>query len=65
MFAAFANAFCFYASGEGLEECMQISDAPCSSSVFMAYVVLPAISSVPFILRLLQANDDGVSWARY
>jgi hypothetical protein len=53
VFAGAAHIGCVYASGEGFERCAQTSSSVCYGSPAFA-VVLPLISSLPLLLRLLQ-----------
>ena len=50
----FAQAVCFYASGEGFAQCPQAATGPCAVSALMRYGVLPALSWLPLLLRLAQ-----------
>ncbi|KAL1518912.1 hypothetical protein AB1Y20_003185 [Prymnesium parvum] len=54
VFASAAQATCYYASGEGFDECAQMRTGRCHTSSVMNIGVLPAISSLPLLLRLVQ-----------
>ena len=53
-----AAALCFYASGHGFDQCPQAYGPPagstCEDSPVMKYAVLPALASLPLLLRLAQ-----------
>ena len=53
-----AEAICFYASGRGFDQCPQAfgpsAGSTCEDSPVMKYAVLPALASLPLLLRLAQ-----------
>ena len=50
-----AYAACYYLSGEGFDECPQPKvDASCEANPFFINAVLPFLSTLPYLLRLLQ-----------
>jgi hypothetical protein len=54
VFIAMAQASCYYISGAGFNECPQPEDVQqCNESVFFLNLVLPVLSTLPYLLRLL------------